>query len=289
MLTIGPKIMRGINEGFYDTKYLLKRLEKGESISTDSNGLLESYPNTKVWEDLTAYAWEKWKVKIGFTKMPEELIFKGKGVLYNNALIFMQEMDKEEIAKAPEMEASYEVMGVYASLGFAVNDIANWLRNKYKIDCHSNHPLNGLANTVPLAVKAGMGYFGHNGLLITKEFGSRHRIAPIFIDSKLFAYTDSDEHNWIAEFCKTCKKCERDCPTGAILENKKGKNQVLEGIGRRTTSIDREKCFPYFTKTMGCSVCIKACPFSKGEDTYERLKKRWRRNKNNINKMIEEV
>lgn len=171
------------------------------------------------------------------------------------------------------MLAITEVMKVYGTLGFAVNDIANWLRNTYKIDCHSNHPLGGLVNTVPLAEKAGMGYFGHNGLLITKEFGQRQRIAPIFIDSEIFPYTDSNEHQWIAEFCKTCRKCERNCPTGAILETKKEKDQVLEGIGRRVTSIDKEKCFPYFAKTMGCGVCIKSCPFSQGGDTYERLKK----------------
>ena len=37
-------------------------------------------------------------------------------------------------------------------------------------------------------------------------------------------------------------------------------------------SIDREKCFPYFFKTVGCSVCIKVCPFAKGKQAYEKLK-----------------
>lgn len=268
-----PKMMKGINESYKDAENVVKDLENGQVITTKDHPLMRSYPNHNLWNELTKYAWDTWKVKIGFTQMPDELIFKGKGVLYNYALVCIQEMDKEAINHAPEMEAADEVIRVYSTLGIAINDIANWLRDNYNINCHSNHPLGGLVNTIPLAVKAGMGYFGHNGLLITKEFGQRHRVAPIFIENKFFEYTDSDEHKWIADFCKTCRKCERNCPTGAIMSEKKVKDQVLEGIGNRTTSIDREKCFPYFNKTMGCAICIKVCPFSKADGTYDKLKK----------------
>lgn len=268
-----PKMMKGINGSYGDAENMVKELEMGHAIVAEGHPLLDSYPNADIWNELVNYAWDTWKVKIGFTTMPDELIFKGKGVLYNYSLVCIQEMDKEAIDQAPEMECGNEVMNIYATLGIAINDIANWLRDHYNVNCHSNHPLGGLVNNIPLAVKAGMGYFGHNGLLITKEFGQRQRVAPIFIENKFFDYTDSDEHEWIADFCKTCRKCERNCPTGAILSEKIVIDQELEGIGNRKTSINREKCFPYFNKTMGCAICIKVCPFSKADGTYEKLKK----------------
>lgn len=268
-----PKMLKGINGSFEDANSMLDQLEMGHSIVKEDHPLLETYPNDNVWNELKDYAWNQWRVKIGFTKMPDELIFKGKGVLYNYSLVCIQEMDKEAIDQAPEMACGNEVMRVYSTLGIAINDIANWLRDNKNINCHSNHPLGGLVNSIPLAVKAGMGHFGHNGLLITKDFGQRHRVAPIFIENKFFEYTDSDEHIWIEDFCKTCRKCERSCPSNAILSEKIVRDQELEGLGNRKTSIDREKCFPYFNKTMGCAVCIKVCPFSKADGTYDKLKK----------------
>lgn len=267
-----PKMIKGINNSYKDAEATLQDLENEQPIINHNHPLLESYPNQSIWEELTSYAWDTWQVKIGFTEMPDELIFKGKGTLYNHALICIQEMDKDAIDCAPEMETADEVMKIYSTLGIAINDISNWLRKNYNINCHSNHPLGGLVNSIPLAVKAGMGYFGHNGLLITEDFGQRHRVAPIFIENSFFNYTDSNDHHWIAEFCQFCRKCEKSCPTSAIHHENIDTDMIIDGIGTKQTSIDREKCFPYFNKTMGCAICIKVCPFSKADGTYNKLK-----------------
>lgn len=67
-----------------------------------------------------------------------------------------------------------------------MDDIARWLRNKNDVKCQSNYILGGLVNTSPLVAKARVGWQGHNGLLITPEFGQRQTIATIFIQDKLF-------------------------------------------------------------------------------------------------------
>ena len=103
--------------------------------------LLNSYPNNDIWQELKKYAWDNWQVKMGFTELSNSLIFKGKAVLYKYAVICIQEMEKEKIDKAPGLEAGQEVQRIYNSLGIAVNNIAVWLRKKYKIKCQSNHPL----------------------------------------------------------------------------------------------------------------------------------------------------
>ena len=266
------KMMRTRGQGFVDVQPYLDELDTNGFIQGTSDTLTSSYPNASIWNELRQYAKEKWDIHIGFTEVPEELVFKGKAVLFKYALVCYQEMSEDKIKKAPELEAGSEVMRVYKELGFGVDDIANWLREKYGVKCQSNHPLGGLVNTSPLAAKAGLGWQGHNGLLITPEFGQRQRIAPIFIQDKLFEFTDNFEHKWIEQFCKTCRKCEKNCPSEAIYSEKIISIEHISGIEHTRTCIDRTKCFPYFNKTLGCSVCVKVCPFSSGGETYHKLK-----------------
>ncbi|MHA1374056.1 MAG: 4Fe-4S binding protein [Promethearchaeota archaeon] len=234
---------------------------------------IEDNINPKLWEDLNRYSRDKWGIiKIGFTKLPKELIFRDKLVLFPHVLIFVMEMDKKKIDTAPNVPAGKEAMRIYAKLGIAVNDIADWLRTK-GIRCQSNHPLRGLTLTPPLGGKSGIGWQGRQGLLITPEFGPRVRLAPIYIENKCFEFTDSLEHKWIEEYCKICNRCIRECPVGAIWEEKKV-------IGKRSTCIDIIKCFPYFSETLGCSVCIKVCPFSEGFEFFESAKLKFTKNLN---------
>jgi len=265
-------MMKGRAKGYTDISEYLDTLDQTKELPHEDAKLLENYPNTDLWGDLKAYAWNKWKLIIGFTPLPAELVFKGKAVLFKYALVCVQEMDKEEISHAPELRAGAEVMRVYNSLGNAVNDIAEWLRKEHGVVCQSNHPLGGLTNTTPLAAMAGLGWQGRSGLLITPQFGTRHRIATIFLEEKLFDFTYTDEHCWIEKFCEKCGKCLKSCPSGAIYEKKQTSLKGISFIDETKTCIDREKCFPYFNKTMGCSICIKVCPFSQCEGVYEKLK-----------------
>jgi len=269
MLKYGPKLLKGRKRSFSD---LAPYLQEIESSTFRKDVTYTPTSNMKLWQELNEYSSDKWDIiKIGFTELPTQLIFKEKFVLFRYALVFMQEMTKDKIDTAPLPTAGMEVMRVYATLGEAVNNIARWLRKK-GVRCQSNHPLGGLVYIPPLAGKAGMGGQGRNGMLITPEFGPRQRLAPIFIDEKLFDITDNLNHNWIEEQCKTCGLCQKSCPANAIQEEKRINIDNIPGIGAMRTCIEREKCFPYFLKTQGCSICIKVCPFSNGRRSYEKLK-----------------
>lgn len=267
-----PKILGSIRKSYNALNPYIDEIKKFNEISTENN-LKSNYPNKKLWEELSEYAFYDLDMKIGFTELPNEFIFKGKSVIFKYSIVCIEEMDKERISTAPSFQSSDEVIGVYESLGMGVNELADYLRKKYKIKCQSNHPLGGLVNFVPLAVKAGLGWFGHNGLLITPEYGQRQRIAMIFIEDKYFEFTDSDKHKWIETFCKSCRKCERNCPMGAIKSDKETIRENIKGFGDMKTSITKEKCYPQFNKTTGCGICMANCPFSKTDGTYEKLKK----------------
>jgi NAD-dependent dihydropyrimidine dehydrogenase PreA subunit len=258
---------------------IIRNLQKGKKESwADIEQYLDDLeptpfePKPVLWDDIKKYVNKKWNdVFIGFTELPLEMIFKGKFTLFKYALVVCQEMKKDKIDHAPDFKAGKEVMRVYSSLGLVVNDIARWLRKK-GVRCQSNHPLGGLVNTPSLAGKAGMGWIGRNGLLITPEYGPRQRIAPVFIEHKYFEFTDNRDYDWITDYCALCERCVKECPGQAIYPESVVSIDSVPGIGTMQTCIDRDKCFPFFSETLGCSVCVKVCPFSKAGDTYDRLK-----------------
>jgi len=201
----------------------------------------------------------------GYVKLPHDLIFKEFGVLYDNAIILAMEMNKENIDKAPSQATLNTVFGTYDDLGIAANKINEYLReNGY--GAQADHPLGGLVLFPPLAQLAGLGWVGKHGLLITPEYGPRVRLAAVYTDIETLPYSDSNPHGWIENYCETCGLCAIQCPPKAILD------QPVTSDTGLVTHISQLDCFEYFAQNYGCSVCIRACPFSMGLDAYNRLR-----------------
>ncbi len=197
---------------------------------------------------------------IGFASVDENLIFEKDQstdikFLYENAIILGMEMRYESIEKAPEPEAGLESLRIYAELGVATNELADFIRSKdYKaIACH---PLGGPILYPAMAVKANLGEIGRQGLLITKKYGPRQRLSMIAINASPLPENLLEDFK-ISEFCEKCGKCIELCPVNAIFDKPLIKeNGIL-------TRIDGSKCFEYFYENTGCSLCIKVCPFHK--------------------------
>jgi ferredoxin len=202
---------------------------------------------------------------IEFIKLPNDLIFQDFGVIFDNAIVLAMEMDEDKIDKAPSQETMDMVFGTYDVLGIAANSIAAFLR-QHGYAAQADHPLGGLVLYPPLAQKAGIGWVGKHGVLITPEFGPRVRLAAVYTSIQNLPFSETNEHGWIGEYCKICGLCIKQCPPKAILEN-----NVRHETGI-ITNIIQQDCFEYFIQFYGCSVCVKACPFSKGTDAYQRLR-----------------
>ncbi len=200
-----------------------------------------------------------------FVKLPHDLIFNKFGVLFDNAIILAMEMSKEKIDKAPSQVTLNMVFGTYDELGIAANNVAFFLR-EHGYAAQADHPLGGLVLFPPLAQKAGIGWIGKHGLLITPQFGPRVRLAAVYTSIENLPYFEKTDHSWIEEYCKTGGICIKQCPAHAILEE-----SIIHNTGRMT-NIKQQECFEYFGQFYGCSVCIKVCPFSESMHAYERLK-----------------
>lgn len=200
---------------------------------------------------------------IGYAQVPRKLIFQGKAIAYANAIVLAMEMDWQRMELAPHPQTAAMVMGTYNRLGRVANRLAGFLR-RHGFGAHAGHPLMGLVLYPPLAWLAGMGWQGYHGLLITPEHGPRVRLAALFTSIENLPRIEASAHTWVADFCACCRRCIRECPAEAILEE-----PIVHPSGRLTYTLD-EPCFRYFSENYGCSVCIKVCPFNRA--SYESLR-----------------
>lgn len=218
----------------------------------------------KFFEELEGYAKSLGVSKVGYTKLTPERVFSNRAVLFENAIVLIGEMRKGEISKAPGVRAGIEVWRTYYRLTKAAYRIAEWLRERgYR--AQPDPAVGGSTNFPLLAQKAGLGGIGKHGLLITPEYGPSVRITAVYTDLELH-YTDggAKEHAWILDFCDHGNACVRACPAQAIYL----KPKVLENGAE--VHVDYKRCAVVFSRTLGCSVCIKECTFTKSD--YEKIK-----------------
>lgn len=194
---------------------------------------------------------------------PEELL---KGVRTIIPVAFSYLHDK----KADQPEPGKGIVARYARS----RDYHKVVPKKMKEFCKKTQQLfdqEGLADekitftcdTKPLlekyfAWKAGLGFIGRNTLLITKKHGSF-----VFLGTFLTtAFIEPDEPD--KRTCGTCRACIDQCPTDALVDNKK---------------LDATKCIAYWTiehrgefpkhvppmlgsRMFGCDICQEVCPWN---------------------------
>ena len=250
-----------------DTKRIIPKVFKTirKAISTykkEIEGLPESVQSApkEFWEELLVQAKKLGIDLVGFAPIVEDFMFEndhvgGIEVLYENAIVLGMEMDYEAIETAPEPPAGIESLNIYAELGEATNKLTNFIRSKgYRaIGCH---PLGGPILYPAMAVKAGLGKIGRQGLLITRRFGPRQRLSVISVNISPLPDVAQETVD-VEQYCKKCKRCVNLCPVNAIYDEPIVKENGI------VTRIDGEKCIEHFYNTTGCSVCIKECPFHK--------------------------
>ena len=227
---------------------------------------------------------ERWIYKTGFVRPAsasesdsKERIRKGnasdsilespidlpKGI--NKVIVMAIEMDQIAISTAPAQPASAASAVGYSKMAFAIACLGEFIRNLgYRaIQCG-----NDTALSIPLAVDAGLGALGRNGLLLTPEYGPRVRICKVFTDMPLVA--DGLNLGFIKKvenFCKTCYKCADACENDAITKDKDPNFKpatISNNPSVKKYYVDVEKCFEFWIENSGdCGNCIAACPFSK--------------------------
>lgn len=210
----------------------------------------------------------------GCFEVTPERIFKGCGVPYRHALVFSSGMDINAFKEAPCMECQLEVAKVYSRTGDIANKAAAFLQRK-GFGASPNHSMGGQLDYSMAAEWAGIAVTGKHSMAITKKNGPCHRISVVYTNIENlhdFIVRDNNDMRWINDFCKKCGKCQRKCPTQAIL------NEPMFIDSKNPTRIDYDKCCKGFVN-YGCGICIRECPFSSGN--YHKIRQAFQ--KKNLN------
>ena len=122
---------------------------------------------------------------------------------------------------------------------------------------------NDTALSIPLAVEAGLGELGRNGILITDKFGPRVRLCKVFTDLPLVP--DTPKFFGVERFCELCKKCAEQCPPKAIPSGEKTTEAITisNNSGVKKWMINPEQCYRFWAANRtDCANCIQVCPFN---------------------------
>lgn len=161
--------------------------------------------------------------------------------------------------------ARYTWRNYYYDVKIKLRKIADFLKKRVgkgvRFRCYSN----GSIAEKPIAQRAGIGYYGKHGIIITEEYGSWVVLGELITNIKL--KVDKP----VNKSCGKCKLCIDACPTGAIIE---------------PYIIDVSKCLGYIThnqfvmpvairevwgnKLYGCTICQDVCPINRKVKAKER-------------------
>lgn len=111
-----------------------------------------------------------------------------------------------------------------------------------------------------VATRAGAGWIGKCGLLVTEEFGSAIRMSVVLTDAS-FTWTQPIGYS----MCGDCEECVTACPANAVTGE-----DWIKGM-EREEYYDAHACNEHILDTIKgkgisakiCGICIAVCPYTK--------------------------
>jgi len=129
----------------------------------------------------------------------------------NNVIVMAMEQNRVLTQCSPSMTTTCASSLGYSRMAIAVVMLAEYIRG---MGYTAIPAMNGTGLSIPMAIDAGIGTCGRNGLLVSPEFGPNIRLCKVLTDMPLSP--DKPIEFGVEEFCKTCKKCAIHCPSNAL-------------------------------------------------------------------------
>lgn len=178
-----------------------------------------------------------------------------------HVIVLGHEMDEGLVATYPSALAGAATGREYSHEAATVMQTAAYIR---ALGYQAVASMNDTALVIPYALKAGLGEYARNQLVITPETGPRLRFSKIFTDLPLAH--DKPRRLGVAEFCSICTRCANACPVKALPygppSTDRPNRSAIQGVVKWTS--DAEKCFGYWTRLASdCAICMRVCPFNR--------------------------
>jgi reductive dehalogenase len=147
----------------------------------------------------------------------------------------------------------------YSASGFIACLLADYIR-RLGYPARAHHARNYQVVVPPILLQAGLGEMSRIGDIVVHPFlGPRFKAAVVTTDLPLAV--DKPIDFGLQDFCAKCKKCARECPSGAISD---GEKVIHNGYEKWPTDVKRCASMRVANqKGAGCGTCIKVCPWNK--------------------------
>lgn len=197
-----------------------------------------------------------------FTPVPNLL---PEGITH--VIVMGHAMDAGLVDTYPSALAGASTGMEYSHEAAIVIQLATYIRN---LGYEAVASMNDTALVIPYAIKAGLGEYGRNQMVLTPEFGPRVRFSKIFTNLPLLS--DHPKPLGIRQYCEICTKCAEACPPKALPFGEptmKSENRSTNGNVKKW-SANCEKCFGYWAKLKtDCAICMRVCPFNRGNSWHD--------------------
>ena len=174
------------------------------------------------------------------------------------SMIVDQGFETMEGASGDDWISVAQSMRAYLRFSLLGGILAQQIRNLgYKAKAHT--VMDGEVLQPPLLLLSGLGEVSRIGEVILNPYlGPRLKSGVVTTDMPMMH--DKPIDFGLQNFCESCNKCARECPSGAITAGPK-----LMFNGYEIWKSDSQKCATYRITTKGgamCGRCMKTCPWN---------------------------
>jgi reductive dehalogenase len=203
----------------------------------------------------------------GWRGCPPDYDFSKLPAHWEYSIVLGVPMEWDVVLASPQASTSYDAYDRVSTVAVRLEGTLKYLG--YPARTHS--PITGYDLIVPpLAVEAGLGEVSRAGYCVTPEVGSNCRMAVVTTNLPLVV--DRPIHFGVAEFCRKCKICAEQCPSGAISMADSSDGMVIRGYGH--WYINNGACYNFWRESMGpmgCRLCVAVCPYSRKDNWMHNL------------------
>src|SRR3954470_1423229 len=182
---------------------------------------------------------------------PETLLPNARSVV-SAALCYYAEEPKR--APSDGRLPRYTWFHAYAALRGKLEALGRALGGEYRVlvDEHDHVDREG-------AVRAGIGFYGKNTMLITRKHGSWVVLGTLVTDAEIAPPPPLELD------CGACRLCVDACPTGALDEpGVLDANRCISWSTQRPGPIPEEHRAAIGDAVYGCDICQDVCPWNRG-------------------------
>jgi epoxyqueuosine reductase len=187
---------------------------------------------------------------------PGKHLSKARSIL--SAFQYYHEAEEEPLDASRAEIAPYTRSDYYLDLKVKLMKLAGFMAREFGCRTKVFSCYVTLAEK-PLAAKAGTGFYGKHGVIISPGHGSYIVLGEIITDMAL--HPDGP----LQLGCGDCTRCIEACPTGAIVAPYLlDRNRCIQHLSERRGIIPHEIREVWSNRLYGCTTCQDVCPYNQG-------------------------